>query len=245
MPIIVACGGDDDSAADDHGNTTTLFTYEKLVGDFSWKLSNVIVENGEASFIHVGKTIKFYSNGSCSGLIENEKTYVISGGRIQTFSGTTKEPLYNYTLLEETANRIKVRIEGALNDDLQAILFFEKVVDKNDNPINNEEQQKGDNYYVKYEASSYAGNGTFGFIVVEYTSEKYKTVKVSKENRKSKGASWEGVFGPFKKGDSVKLTVSGSYQVKGRISVAINNEQFAVKTEREGNNSISLSYTIE
>ena len=100
-------------------------------------------------------------------------------------------------------------------------------------------------YFVKYEASSSSRSGYGADIHVEYTSEDLKTQKYSKAVRIIKSVSWNGTFGPFKKGQVVTLSVSGSDIVSGRISIAADNAPFCTKKEGEGTYSLKLSYEIE
>lgn len=246
---FTACGGDDKT---DNGNNIKKFSYSTFVGDFSFKLTNFTIEKGNASFLQIGKIIHFNADGSCKGLSDMESFYVLNNGVIETYYQKTNEPMFKYTLIEETAHTLKVNISGTLDDNLQATLIFEKIIDDdnseegNTNDDNsgegdtNDDKPQVDHYYVKYEASSYAGNGTFGYISVQYTKENLTNGSISKENRNSKGCSWEGTFGPFKKGDFVRLRVGGSYKLTGRIYVALNNEPFVLKAEGETTGELSL-----
>ena len=58
--------------------------------------------------------------------------------------------------------------------------------------------------------------------------------------------SWEGTYGPFKKGDKVSLLVSSARVNHAIISASRNQEPFVIKAEKHTENKeISLSYTID
>ncbi|MBR6756853.1 MAG: hypothetical protein IKM35_00010 [Bacteroidaceae bacterium] len=103
---------------------------------------------------------------------------------------------------------------------------------KNEPPI------VADEYYVKYEIA---------------TNSMYKVSKVRVELMTEKGyelkfvtKDWEGVFGPFKEGATVKMKVDcvetqdyviSNTDFHGRISVCKNNTPFVLKAEKQSNGS--------
>ena len=96
------------------------FTKEIIAGDFQWKVNNVSIKRGSSSIITEGKTIRFYKNGSCEGFHSMENAWCINNGKIETFYKQAGEPMYVYTLLSANSDEIIVRIDGTLDDILQA-----------------------------------------------------------------------------------------------------------------------------
>ena len=98
-----------------------------------------------------------------------------------------------------------------------------------------------DNYYVKY---AIYGNGTYIYFsnfsvnsgqgILSFDGYQYQ--------------SWTQVYGPVKKGFNASVSVKSPYVFVG-IYVSKNNEAFALKASKTGDNSstsnISQSYTID
>lgn len=100
-----------------------------------------------------------------------------------------------------------------------------------------------DNYYVKYEVT--AGQQV---SYAYYTDRSISYSDVDRiESFDVRNKEWEGTYGPFKKGQTVQLSVttSGKTNSNARISVSINKEPFVVKAEQRESNNIKLSYTID
>lgn len=113
--------------------------------------------------------------------------------------------------------------------------------DDNENTTNNVVNQ--DSYYVKYEAQSKIAIKLKYTFSVSYTTE--LGVKTYEKEGVGYGSSWEGTYGPFKKGNKVILTIkSSSGTCTGRIYVSRNKEPFVIKAEGEGG-GVDLSYTID
>ena len=55
-----------------------------------------------------------------------ETAWRITNGRIETYYKQTEEPMYVYTLLSVNADEIMVRIDGTLDDILQAEVVLMK-----------------------------------------------------------------------------------------------------------------------
>lgn len=101
-------------------------------------------------------------------------------------------------------------------------------------------------YYVKYEVKMYVPETRFK-LNVTYTTE------VGKKSISLAGSTWEGTYGPFKKGQTVSLYASTSGTSSHlstnyvRIYVSCNNSPFGIKSEEisDYNNSLSTSYTFK
>ena len=120
---------------------------------------------------------------------------------------------------------------------------------QSENSNGNADGEESAHYYVKYEAQSrsYDGFSRYSQISVKYTTEKLSMGSYYNSDKLKRVQSWEGVFGPFKKGQTVLLNVSGTNvsKVFGRISVNINKEPFVLKKEATHDMAVSLSYKIE
>ena len=102
---------------------------------------------------------------------------------------------------------------------------------------------QNDAYYVKYEASSYFGFQATSTFSVNYTTEN-GVMKFEEENV-GRSHSWDGTYGPFKKGDQIVLSIKCSVgEVTGRLYVSRNKEPFVIKAEGTKENKIELKYTI-
>lgn len=105
------------------------FTKEIIAGDFQWKVNSVSIKRGASSKITEGKTIRFYEDGSCEGFQSMENAWRINNGRIETYYKQTEEPIYVYTLLSSNSNELLVRIDGTLDDNLQAeVLLIKDII---------------------------------------------------------------------------------------------------------------------
>ena len=105
-----------------------------------------------------------------------------------------------------------------------------------------EQPQELDNYYVKYEVQT---GKQISYAVYTERRISYKDV----DNAKSitTRQEWNGIYGPFKKGDQVYLRVISNYprnNTNARISVSKNEEPFTIKAETIESPSINLEYTI-
>ena len=120
--FVVSCG-DDDNKSSEH---LEAFTTEIIAGDYSWRASKVIVERGSSNSVKESRTIKFYSNGTCEGFHSMEDGWRINNGKIETYYKRTNEPIFVYTLLSVKGNELTVRINGTLDDNLQAKVLLTK-----------------------------------------------------------------------------------------------------------------------
>ncbi|MBR5656068.1 MAG: hypothetical protein IKW98_05215 [Prevotella sp.] len=102
--------------------------------------------------------------------------------------------------------------------------------------------ESNDNYYVKYEVEEGSQNsyGRAERTVV------YKDVK--EEKKITVKSTWDGTYGPFKKGDKVYLKAKSSsvyFKSNARISVSKNKEAFAIQAEERESEDIKLEYVID
>lgn len=101
-------------------------------------------------------------------------------------------------------------------------------------------------YYVRYECSTSYGHSGFPRCTIYYVNENGQQEMALVTNTARYGYSWEGQYGPFKKGDIVSLNIKApSQSINGRIYVSLNAEPFIVKAEGKNDSSLSLSYTID
>lgn len=107
-------------------STQKAFTKEIIAGDFQWNVNSVSIKRGASSYIKEGKKIRFYDDGTCEAFHSMETAWRITNGRIETYYKQTEEPIYVYTLLSVNADEIMVRIDGTLDDNLQAEVVLTK-----------------------------------------------------------------------------------------------------------------------
>ena len=100
--------------------TEKTFTKEIIAGNFKWKVNSVSIKRGSGNSIIQGKTLRFYEDGTCEAFRSMENAWRINNGKIETFYKQTNEPMYVYTLLSANSDEIMVRIDGTLDDILQA-----------------------------------------------------------------------------------------------------------------------------
>lgn len=119
--------------------------------------------------------------------------------------------------------------------------------DEPDCPQNPDNSSSTENvYYVRYEVKMYVPEPRFK-LNVAYTTE------VGEKSISLAGSTWEGTYGPFKKGQTVSLyayTSGTSSKLSTnyvRIYVSCNNSPFGIKNEEiaDYNNSLSASYTFQ
>lgn len=117
--------------------------------------------------------------------------------------------------------------------------------DDNDNVENNSVEDT--RYYVKYEVkitSLHTG------VYRTFTFNTESGEQVLKTTNSSKSTTWEGTYGPVKKGFLTKFTcrIDGSEidnTCQARIYVSREKEPFVIKAESSGTNKISISYQID
>ena len=105
------------------------FTKELIAGDFQWEVNSISIKRGASSIITEGKTIRFNEDGSCEGFHSMENAWRINNGRIETYYKQTEEPIYVYTLLSSNSDELLVRIDGTLDNNLQAeVLLIKDII---------------------------------------------------------------------------------------------------------------------
>ena len=110
------------------GNPQVLnFTEDLIAGDFSWKVKDFTIEKGKNTNIQKEKEISFNKDGACEGFNSMENAWRINNGRIETYDKKTNEPMYVYTLLSQKDSVITVRMNGTLDDELQATVTLTKM----------------------------------------------------------------------------------------------------------------------
>lgn len=121
-----------------------------------------------------------------------------------------------------------------------------EIPNQTETPAQKEEVEEA-RYYVKYEAQM-PSKWTNTVKTITFASEKGKQIINTTEK------SWEGTYGPLKKGDKVYLTIKSnnpdeydyvqSYN-HARIYVSRDKEPFVIKAESEGQEDLTLVYTID
>jgi hypothetical protein len=147
------------------------FTQDLIAGDFQWCVESVTFQRGSNNSIYKGKSIRFYTDGKCEGFHSMETAWRITAGRIETYYAQTNEPMYTYTLLSQKGNELTVRIDGTLDDNLQATL----VLSKEDIPAN---QTAEDSYFATKENIFAFCNACYAdcasFEIAQYNLEKLR-----------------------------------------------------------------------
>ena len=121
--------------------TEKAFTKDIIAGDFQWYVNSVSIKRGSGNSIKEGKTIRFYEDGTCEAFHSMETAWRINNGKIETYYKQTEEPMYVYTLLSANVDEIIVRIDGTLDDILQAEVVLTK--DSIPNSVTTEEDVFG------------------------------------------------------------------------------------------------------
>lgn len=96
------------------------FTNEIIAGNFQWYVNSVGIKRGSSNSVKQGKTIRFYEDGTCEAFHSMETAWRLNNGRIETYYKKTGEPMYVYTLLSANSDEIMIRINGTLDDILEA-----------------------------------------------------------------------------------------------------------------------------
>lgn len=111
---------------DDANQQTTIPVTREMISGTAWKVTNFTIERGSNSDIQNGKTIIFKADGSCEGFHSMETAWRINSGRIETYYEKTNEPMFVYTLLSISGDEVQIRMNGTLDDDLQAVIVLSK-----------------------------------------------------------------------------------------------------------------------
>lgn len=108
-------------SSDDTDSSTQKFTREMITGVY-WYLEDYSIERGQSGVIEKGNYLFFNNDGTCEGFHPMENAYRINDGKIETFYKKTNEPIFVYTLLSQANGLMKVRLQGTLDDDINAVL---------------------------------------------------------------------------------------------------------------------------
>ena len=147
------------------------FTKE-LITDCSWVVEDFSIAKGSNSSIQKGKTITFKDDGSCEAFHSMENAWRITNGRIETYYKKTNEPMYVYTLLSQNAGKLTVRMNGTLDDNLEATLTLAQ---KDDEPASvvTESYWSSKQDILNLRAACYSSCTTFA--IAQYNMEKIRT----------------------------------------------------------------------
>ena len=115
----------EDNGGDD-GDKGLDITQDMIAGDFCWQVEDFTIVRGKMNSIEKGKYVYFHTDGSCEVFSKMENAYRINKGKVETYYKDTNEPMFIYTLLEVTGDRVKIRMSGTLDDDLQATIILVK-----------------------------------------------------------------------------------------------------------------------
>ena len=113
------------------------------------------------------------------------------------------------------------------------------VIDQNDNPTNNQNEDKEIiEYYVKYEA--WTGHGNVALEGLQFRNEKGEMVRVQDYDA---GSHFEIIIGPVLYGFNCKISTTGDpYYGHLRIECCKNNSPFAYKASGNGNVEFTIKY---
>lgn len=115
----------EDNGGDDSDKGLDI-TQDMIAGDFCWQVEDFTIVRGKMNSIEKGKYVYFHTDGSCEVFSKMENAYRINKGKVETYYKDTNEPMFIYTLLEVTGDRVKIRMSGTLDDDLQATIILVK-----------------------------------------------------------------------------------------------------------------------
>lgn len=120
---FISCGDDDESIQ------SLSFTKELIAADnVAWEVEDITIERGSSSYVERGRTLYFFSDGSCLCFHPMETSYKINTGKIATFYKETNEPIFVYTLLAQNDDVLKVRVDGTLDNDFRATITLKKIM---------------------------------------------------------------------------------------------------------------------
>lgn len=109
---FMGCSKDDDKSNTDFNN-------ELIVG--KWTITSI---NGTSPWrtIAVGKSLTFYSNGTCITEHSMENSWKNENGLIHTFYSKTLEPIRIYNLLSVDGTEYTVNVIGTLNESNMSVI---------------------------------------------------------------------------------------------------------------------------
>lgn len=107
---------------------TAISVTKEMISGTAWTVKNFNIERGSNNSVQIGKTVIFKTDGSFEGFNSMETAWRINNGRIETYYAPTNEPMYVYTLLSQSGDNVTIRMNGTLDDELQATLYLEKIL---------------------------------------------------------------------------------------------------------------------
>lgn len=113
----------EDNGGDDSDKGLDI-TQDMIAGDFCWQVEDFTIERGKMNSLEKEKYVYFHTDGSCEVFSNMENAYRINNGKIETYYKDKNEPMFIYTLLEVTGDKVKIRMNGTLDDDLLATIIL-------------------------------------------------------------------------------------------------------------------------
>lgn len=113
---------------DNAAQQTTIPITSEMIAGTAWTVKSFTIERGSNSNIQNDKTIVFKTDGSCEGFHSMETAWRINSGRIETYYEKTNEPMYVYSLLSQNGDEVQIKMNGTLDDELQATLTLTKTL---------------------------------------------------------------------------------------------------------------------
>ncbi len=114
---FVSCSSDDD---DD-----SYLRFTDIVG--SYKITNISGSNSHY-WLTSGKTMTFYSNGTCTTGFTMEDSWKNENGIIKTYCRSNNEPMFVYRLKSRDNNIYEVQMDGTLNENTSLVLTLQKKI---------------------------------------------------------------------------------------------------------------------
>lgn len=103
-------------------------TSDMIDEKYSFEVEGFNITRGSNSNIQKGKTIRFKNDGSCEAFHSMETAWRINNGRIETYYKATNEPMYVYTLLSTSDDKVTIKMNGTLDSNLEATIVFKRVL---------------------------------------------------------------------------------------------------------------------
>lgn len=153
-------------------NPSTILAFTKdLITASSWVVEEFNIVKGSNSSIEKGKSITFKNDGSCEAFHSMENAWRITNGRIETYYKQTNEPMFVYTLLSQKDGKLTVRMNGTLDNNLEATLTLAKKDDV-PNSITTETYWTSKDNVLSLYAACYSACTTFA--LAQYNLEKIR-----------------------------------------------------------------------
>ena len=107
-------------------STQMDITSDMIDEKYEWVVESFNITRGSNSYLQSGKTIRFKNDGSCEAFHSMETAWRINNGRIETYYKKSNEPMYVYTLLAVIDEKVTIRMNGTLDDELEATIVFKR-----------------------------------------------------------------------------------------------------------------------